>query len=230
MGLFITTNFNTAKDFTTYGAIMEFTCKFSELEIPVWPGGGYTVQGEMSQYWDNDKIKEQREEAILKQREQAKQSEYPAIANSSRPELAEMLMSPSEYQALFIGDLNPNRIDSFWVRDSQQDYARIDDPWKELSRNTFIETYAYQNQRDMSGRERMSDRHMDIERKVFMPEKDFDPTAFVQRLSENNGYNVKDFMDVITKWALEDADAYLKTYVWPKQFNGLRHWLETVFS
>jgi len=229
-GLFVTTDFNTSKDFTSHGAIIEFQCKFSELEIPVWPGGGYTVQGQMAEYWEWDKLDEQRQEAILKQREKAKESEYPAVANSSRPELAEMLMSPREYQALFIGDLNANRIDWVWVRDSQQDYARIDDPWKEMSTETFLETYEYQKQKAFSGEERMSDQHMDIERKIYMPEDNFDPTTFLQKLSEDHGYSAQELMDIIKGWSLGDAVDYLKAYIWPKQENSLQQWLQTVFQ
>ena len=54
---------------------------------------------------DWDKLNEQRQEAIEKERNRSRNSEYPAIAKSSRPELAEMLMSPREYQALFISDI-----------------------------------------------------------------------------------------------------------------------------
>lgn len=229
-GLFITTNFESAKQFTTFGAIMEFTCKYSELEIPVWPGGGYTVQGEMSQYWDWDKLNDQRANATLIQREQAKESEYPAIANSSRPELAEMLMSPREYQALFTGHLNPNRINSFWLQDQQGTQLLMSDPWIQLTKDEFIEQYQYSLQKDLSGRERMSDKHMGIEGKMFAPEDEFDPTTLIQNISNNYSYSPEQLMEIIKELNFEQAQEIMSNYVWPKQTQDLQNWLQIIFQ
>jgi hypothetical protein len=219
-GLFVTTNFNTAKDFTTWGAIMEFDCKFSELEIPVWPGGGYTVQGGMSEYWDWDKLDKQRQQAILQQREKSKQSEYPAIANSSRPELAEMLMSPGEYQALFVGHLNPNRISKFWIqqRDGQ---PKINDPWISMSPEEFLKQNQY------GGKSGSEDRHRDIKGRVFAPEDEFDPTTFVQNLAQHSGQSVESLMETINMWDTEEKVNILSEYIWPKQKDGLIQWIQT---
>ena len=229
MGLFITSNFNSAKEFTTHGSIMEFVCKFSELEIPVWPGGGYTVQGEMSQRWDSEDIEGQRQEAILKQREEARQSEYEAIAKSSRPEVAQMLTSPGEYQALFIGNLNPSRISKFWIQEKQEDYARVDDPWKEMSKDEFIETIQYSMSKDLSGRERMTDQHRDIENKAFAPEDAFNHETLLQKISEH-GYDAVKILELIKRWGEDQAQSILKDYVWPNQSQGLNEWIKSLFQ
>ena len=229
-GLFITTNLDTAKKFTIYGAIMEFTCKYSELEIPVWPGGGYTVQGQMSQYWDYDRIEEQRQEAILKQREEAKKSKYEAIANSSRPELAEMLTSPSEYQALFTGHLNPTRIEGFWVQERTGSQPLLTDPWNELSREEFIESVEYQMSVGFDKQPRIADQHMEIQSKVFLPEDPFDPTTFVQKLAENTRNTPQELIEIIKGWSADDAMNYLSRYVWPNQTTGLQQWINNLFG
>ena len=86
-GLFVTINFNVAKkEFAKSGIIMEFATKIRNLEAPVWPGGrSYYVQGEFTQSFKDDK---EREEQRLKNREKHKTSQYPAINQSDRPELA----------------------------------------------------------------------------------------------------------------------------------------------
>ncbi|MFA7219094.1 MAG: hypothetical protein WC119_01020 [Synergistaceae bacterium] len=228
-GLFITTNFETAKDFTTFGAIMEFTCRYKELEIPVWPGGGYTVQGGMSEYWDWDKLDEQRQQAILKQREKAKQSEYKAIANSSRPELAEMLMAPREYQALFIGNLNPSRINSFWVQ-KHEDTPLISDPWEELAREDFIQQYQYSKRKGFDGKETMENKHIDIKNKVYMPEDEFDATDFLKRLADDHGWPVNKILEIIKSWNIDEASKYLQAFLWPKQIPPMEQWLQLLFQ
>jgi len=221
-GLYVTIDLDVAKEFTTYGAIMEFVCMYSELETPVWPGGGYTIQGEMAQYWDADRIEEQREKARQKIREEAKKSEYEAIAKSSRPELAEILMSPREYQALFIGDLNPSRITKFWVRDQQKEYPRIDDPWVTITKEQLIEKYkeAYDKQRyGLSS---------DVRRRVLQPEDEFNLDIFVQKMQAEDGVGYDELIHLINTTGADQAKQILSEYVWPKQIATLTQWIDMV--
>jgi len=230
-GLFVTTDLETAKEFTIRGAIIEFDCRFSELEIPVWPGGGYTVQGQMSQSWDWDKIDEQRQNATLKERERAKGSKYPAIANSSRPELAEMLLSAREYQALFVGNLNPGRINSLWVQGELGDrHRKTSDPWAQLTKDEFLEKYKYAMQKDLSGKENMSESHRQMQRRVFSPEDEFDSSVFLKRLSDTHrSLSVDRLVEMIQGWGFDKAERTLSDSLWPKQISGLRDWLQTLF-
>lgn len=228
-GLFVTTNFKTATEFTTYGAIMEFNCKFSELEVPVWPSGGYTVQGQMAEYWDWDNIDEQRQEAINKRREEAKQSEFEAIRKSSRPELAESLMTPSEYQALFTGDLNPQKIIQFWIRDSKGEVPLISDPWKPLSREEFLGQEKYQMSKTMSGEEIMEESHRDIKGKLFGPEDDFSSEKFLSMM--NTIYPSSNIIDIIKE--INDEEEMFEIFkkdVWPRQYDGLKNMIRDVLK
>jgi hypothetical protein len=110
MGLFVTVDFKTAKEFGDY--IIEFHSRVRDLSAPVWPGGSYTVQGGITGIFNSD---QERDAAILKQREKYKNSDDPNISNSDRPELAFTLFGMGERQALFNGDLNRNSIKRIWV-------------------------------------------------------------------------------------------------------------------
>jgi len=143
-GLFITCVFKVAKQFTNK-IIIEFAVKVSDLEAPIWPGGGYTVQGQMSQYWNGSSIKdrlEDREKARLKTRQEVKNSsrkDIDFIKLSDRPELANILFGSGEYQALFMGDLDPNMIRSIWIYEgnSAGRYATF----TRMSRKEFLKKY-----------------------------------------------------------------------------------------
>jgi hypothetical protein len=143
-GLFVTADFNVAKrKFASSGVIIEFTCKVSDLEAPVWAGGRYFHQGEYAKSftdWDWKKMtSKQREEELLRRRELAEKSEYEFIRNSDRPELAESLYNSSEYQALFIGDLDPNMIKYIWYKDKNN--SMYNEAWQKYTRKDFINKF-----------------------------------------------------------------------------------------
>jgi len=110
-GIFVTIDLQIAKEFARK-YVIEFHTKVSDLEAPVWPNGGFTVQGELSKQWEHEN---QREEHRNKLRSQSTKSKYDFISQSDRPELAEMLYLSGEKQALFTGDLNSNSIKAIWV-------------------------------------------------------------------------------------------------------------------
>lgn len=111
-GIFVTPSMKTAKEFGHI--VIEFHTPVSDLEAPVWPNGTYTVQGQMSSYFDDD---DDREKARMELRDKLKSSDTPYIANSDRPELAHTLMGMGEPQALFIGSIDPRSIQAVWVSD-----------------------------------------------------------------------------------------------------------------
>lgn len=105
-GLFVTPDFKTAKEFGDY--IIELHCRVSDLDAPVWPGGGFTVQGQMAQYFNDE---DDRKNAQMQRRQEySRESEPEYIRLSDRPELAATLMAYGERQALFVGDLNANSV------------------------------------------------------------------------------------------------------------------------
>lgn len=148
-GLFVTSNFETAKEFSRptnkIAAIIEFHARGKDLEAPVWPSGGYTVQGQMAHYWKGDTLKKQmadRETGRLKARsdiEKSDRTDLDFAKKSDRPELAQSLFYSREYQALFVGDLDPNMIRAVWVFEGEQDpkYGTFE----RYSRKEFLEKY-----------------------------------------------------------------------------------------
>lgn len=109
-GLFVTPDLRTAKEFGH--TVIEFHTRVRDLEVPVWPGGGFTGQGQMAQMFNSD---DEREQERLRQRMKWSQSEYEFVRDSDRPEVAAMLLMGGERQALFTGDLNANSVRAVWV-------------------------------------------------------------------------------------------------------------------
>jgi len=134
-GLFVTPDLRTAKEFGH--TVIEFHTKVSDLEAPVWPGGKYTVQGEMSQMFNSD---DEREQKRLQDRMNLSNSEFEYVRNSDRPELALWLISAGERQALFRGDLNPNSIRAIWVSPDTNIMTSVQD-FQRISPREFINLY-----------------------------------------------------------------------------------------
>jgi hypothetical protein len=225
-GLFVTTDLDTAKEFTIHGYIMEFDVKYSELESPVWPKGGYTVQGEMSEYWDWDKLNEQREEGRLSQRERAIKSEFPAVRDSSRPELAESLMNPSEYQALFVGHLSPDEIKAFWIPVVQDDgMRRITDKWERLSPEEFRARFENDIKKMVDTKD-SGHRIHDLSGRIFTPDQEFDPEYFIGKVVEHTGS--ENAIDIISNSKESLRKHFKSQWVWPKQYAGLDAWIDSL--
>lgn len=111
-GLFSTPSIKTAKNFGDY--IIEFHTRVSDLESPVWPSGTFTSQGQMSQYWEDEK---HRDRGYQELRKVHSASTIEAIYKSDKPEVAASLFMSGEPQALFRGNLNPNSIRAVWIKD-----------------------------------------------------------------------------------------------------------------
>jgi len=122
-GLFVTPLLKTAKEFGSY--VLEIHARVSDLDIPVWPNGSFTVQGGMSGIFHNEK---EREDSKKQQRDSYSHDENEYIASSDRPELAGYLYDLGEPQALFIGDIDTSGIKAVWISSNpervQQDYIR----------------------------------------------------------------------------------------------------------
>lgn len=115
-GLFVTTDFNVAKDFAydvNTMVIIEFTANSNDLDTPVWNDSySYFGQGSNPKPFSNREEREKQKQAY---KDAAKNSEYSYVRDSDNPAMAERIFSNNEHQALFVGNLNPNQIKRFWV-------------------------------------------------------------------------------------------------------------------
>jgi len=214
-GLFVTTNPKAAAEFGE--VIIEFHAKGTELEAPVWPGGSYTVQGQMAQYFGNNKAK--REEARQLARQRAIERGFDPISKSDRPELANTLMAFGENQALFIGHLNPNRITRVWLRGNRGELHV-------LSRRDFLVKKKGHIFSQKSGKDAWQASH-----RAFRVDEDFNPDKLVQWLSSKYGnrWSFDEAKKILVR-ALGAKDLYtmkyeLLKYVWPKQLPAALRWL-----
>lgn len=203
-GLFVTISLDVAKYFGNY--IIEIHTPVSELEAPLWPGGSYTIQGQMSQYFRDES---DREETLLKRREEAKNSKEESIRNSDRPELAELLFS-GEQQALFKGDLNPNSLRAIWVNTTPERAGRFSN-YKRMKTKDFLKEY--KNLKDK--KRNYYDRNYN---RFFFPREKFDPQTFFSRVEKE--YNNSKFK--ISREEIMDSFSHLsknqlEKYFWPNQ-------------
>jgi len=233
-GLFVTPIFAVAKRFTgthrlgksssgteiNLGIILEFNTRVKDLEAPVWPGGSFTVQGQMSNDWDQSQglksIMADREKAKTQLRQNILQStrrndkNFEFIKQSDRPELAATLFAMGESQALFIGDLNPNMIRAVWVFDTgiNPHYGTF----KRLSRQEFINKYGY-----LEGK---SDKRRDSSDRIYLPNESWQGVDdFISRYNKKTGHKLskKDFEFLINNKRLSSLINTLEMYLWPKQ-------------
>lgn len=205
-GLFVSVQFDTVKREFSNGVVMEFSSKVSDLEAPVWHGGGsYFVQGDYTSGFEND---EERNQQQLKNREKHAASEYPAIANSDRPELAWALYDGPERQALFVGDLNPNMIQAFWVNEIWITKNLTNGPWERVSRKEFLKRYG-----DIEGSNTYEKKN-----KVFKPADDFTVEGLKAYL-DDAGYSYDDFVEYYIKGKDEYA---LQSHFYPKQIAQIK--------
>jgi hypothetical protein len=227
-GLFVTTDFYTAKEFGYHyddQVILEFTVDSNDLDTPVWNGQDtYFGQNTNPQPFLN---RSERLGQKLRYQSDAENSELPFVAQSDNPAMAERIFNNNEHQALFYGDLMPNQIKRFW--------------WKERGSNNYIPlsykqfmakfgNYSYQHVEDG----RTSTKTIKKE-KLYWPNESWGgPEDFVERMRKHelsNGRkwdksNAQYFYELAKKWenmAWNDEDIDLSTFyqmqqiLYPKQ-------------
>lgn len=203
-GLFVTTDFNVANKFASSGVIIEFTAKVSDLEAPVWSGGGsYFKQGQMTTSFNPDT--DEREQQRLINRDRASKSEYEAVSKSDRPELGETLFDNPERQALYTGDLNPNMIKRVWYNEIRDKKNRTDGSWIKYSVKDFI---------------KLKNITKNTNTIKFLPNDDFTIEKFKSFLRVNDEKQLKAYI----KQIFHNLDNYrLKQYgFWPKQIKQIK--------
>lgn len=221
-GLFVTVSFFIAKEFAGGGAIVEFATKVSDLEAPVWAGkGSYFVQGE---YTGSFKSPEEREQQRLNYRQQHAQSQYPAISQSDRPELAYSLFDTKERQALFTGDLNPNMIRAFWVNEKLKNERLTNGTWERISPREFVKRYYNEEAFDeyihtfKGSEKRRSEKFYSKEGKAFQPADDFSDEKF-KNFIEDKGYDYTEFIQhYVQNW----DDYIMNNLLYPKQIEQIK--------
>mgnify|MGYP000055188431 CR=1 FL=1 len=132
-GLFVTPDLDVAKEFGPY--IIEFHTRVGDLEAPVWPGGSFTVQGQISPTFSDE---EEREAERIAQKERISKDAAKHIMQSDSPDVAFWLMDAGESQALFRGDLNRNSIRAVWVSTAPDRMRR---PYRRMKPREFLKEY-----------------------------------------------------------------------------------------
>lgn len=223
-GLFVTPDFETAKYFTYprgkegISIILELHVKVADLDAPVWPSGRFTIQGELSQYWDDESDRYKR--GTLKARETAKSSKYTFINQSDRPEVATSLVI-GEPQALFVGDLNPNMIKNVWFGKSG-DYGKRIKNFKRISRNDFLNRFKeYKFEKDYNGNRSTKEQEFDTKKdKILNPNDEFSMDSVELYLKKHKRYydnysDAESFMKDLIRFG------YVDNYFWPKQIKQI---------
>lgn len=219
-GLFVSPELNIAKRFAkgNVRVIIEFVASYNELEAPVWPEGGYAVQGDYAKTFPS------RHERFKAK----KDAQYDIEADETMPEwvklsddkhLAALLMTGGESQALFIGHLNPDDINYFYVVEDNDNHIK-------LSPSEFLEKY-YEQYKPSEKRE-----------KLFNPNDDFDSAKFIDGLSkevrktpEHTYDTVKDIYIRYSKHsnAYNELSSSFEHYLWPKQMVQFWKWMRKEF-
>jgi hypothetical protein len=170
-GLFVTPDLKTAQEFGN--TVIEFTCKMTDLEPPVWPGGSFTVQGGFSQYWGHGREGvAKRRQAQQRLRDENRSHEDEIISQSDDPLLASTLLNMGERQALFVRHLNPSQITAVYS------YTNTYTPIKQ-TREEFLQTHKdYKIDKSEGNRE--------VTSRVFAPDEKFDGDEFMKRLKYPN--------------------------------------------
>jgi hypothetical protein len=166
-GLFVTPDLKTAQEFGD--TVIEFTCKMTDLEPPVWPSGSFTVQGGISSYWGHGREGvAKRRQAQQRLRGEIRSSDKEIVSQSDDPLLADTLLNMGERQALFVGHLNPSQITAVYS------YTTTYTPIKQ-SREEFLETHK-NFELDKSESNRV------VKYRVFAPDEKFDGDELLKRM------------------------------------------------
>ena len=228
----------------THGAVMEFTVNEADLEPPTWPGGSYTVQGQMAPYFYQDP-RGARVGRVAKKKEDeedARKSQFASVSQSNRPGLARTLFG-SEMQALFVGDLNPESITRFWIQEPEDgvDYRRVNSEWKPLSREEFLQKFDQPNFQSTN----LTDRWADS--RGLSPQSEFDWQSiaawFNKRFRAKSDTPIQNEKDVYDQFAgalihrsvkdllLEPrgVERIFSQYLWPKQLPAFYKWLKQMY-
>ena len=217
-GLFVTPDLSAAKDFGSF--VIEFQTKVGNLEAPVWPGGTFTVQGQMSSIFDTE---DEREQERFRQRAKWSESQFDFVKDSDRPELAALFVIGGERQALFVGDLNANSIRAIWA---SPDPSRVGQTFKRLSPKEFMTLAKNEEVLTRFGSKRGLDKNseaaINAKRKVINPRDEVSAEEFIEIVARKNNKDEDQVERLIRK-----NPEIIKQRVWnDRQFNRIMNDLE----
>lgn len=215
-GLFVTPDLRTAKEFGDY--VLELHVRVADLEAPVWPGGGFAVQGQMAGMFGDD---EERNRTAADQRAQASRSQFDFVRASDRPDVAMWLMVAGERQALFTGDLNANSIRAVWI---SSDPTRVGQRYDRLSPREFLSIFSTEGVPNRFGSRsgpdglKGSDLVRTVRNRILDPRDDVSGAEFIQALTRKHGKLSAERVLSI----LKDKPDYIRSLVWSdRQFNRI---------
>lgn len=245
LGIFVTTDFETAKKFGVSNqgmAIIEFTARASDLESPVWNGqDSYFGQGSMPMPFNNKEERNAQKERYRQNALNTKDETYfdykklkdntiskDYIRKSDKPEVAVNIFDNPEHQALFMGDLNPNQIKRIWVNLPGEDgYVKSTTSYIPMSKRDFLKKFGdkkWQDGYDYKGQPV----YMSMKNhKLFKPNEDcktFDDLVDRLYRQDRKFYksreqivkNLKD-MGMLSKTPERYATDTISSVLWPKQ-------------
>lgn len=141
-GLFVSPTLKTAEYFANSGYLIEFNCKVSDLEAPLWNKE------------DSDDVVNDREGVRAKLREKHPKSNTAFVNGADRPELAAIFSKGVEPQALFVGKLQPNQIKAVWYdpsRDLSSNFRDAsEEKWERISRQSALKQVTKVDEKDLN--------------------------------------------------------------------------------
>jgi hypothetical protein len=228
-GLFVSVDFDTAKKFGSI--IIEFQCKVSDLEAPVWKGGSYFVQGQKTQSFAEG----EREEERMRKRDIHSKSKRDVISKSDRPELAETIFDNPERQALYIGDLNPNMIRAIWTHENKLLNRRINGDYERMNKREFMEKYGNDIlngiDNDDYGKSIYVDDFMRTKSKLFKPNDDFNIDIAMKKLKkkflrkkrfDSGDSSITDISNEEVIEMFSKDERIMNLYLYPKQISQIK--------
>lgn len=160
LGIFVTTDFETAKSFgydNECMCVVEFTVYGKDLETPVWNNSdSYFGQGTnpmpfndkeernaQKQKYNDDALNIKDYEYWNYKEKKMSTLSYDHVRKSDKPAMANNLFNNSEHQALFMGDLNPNMIKRIWIneKDKESGYINSTKSYVPMSVKNFLKKY-----------------------------------------------------------------------------------------
>lgn len=228
LGIFVTVNFEKAKDFgydSQAMCVLEFTVNSSDLESPIWNGSdSYFSQGSNPMPFNNsDERKVQKakydQDALntkdysyydmFKKKDVTFDKSY--IRNSDKPAMAMNIFDNPEHQALFMGDLNPNMIKYVWVcRNGEREYTRY-------SEKDFLLKFGKKKKKN-------NGRFAYLESKPFLPNEDI--TSWedaIQKIAKHHNMTVENVTKLFNDFGVFDNPPrtsslhLIEDVFWPKQ-------------
>ena len=183
----------------------------------------------MRKYWNYRNLsKIERIKTKKLAEKETSQGEYPDVIKSSdNPYLAKILFASTEYQSLFVGDLNPERIIYFYEYNNN---------WQKSSLEEFLNKH---KDVDLKSSESYKQKNSMLkhEKKLFKPEEEFDGEKFIAELEKRFGrVNMKENLQLM--WSrisksnniIAEFIGIFHYHLWPKQYVKALLWLEANFK